>query len=62
MLRNSLGFVGELFGPTIYTAGPILEGKLPTSPFMPVIKTAKAAAQAVAKLTGLSFFWIPMWK
>jgi imidazolonepropionase-like amidohydrolase len=38
---------GELFGPTIYTAGPILEGKPPVTPFMMVVDTAEKAEQAV---------------
>lgn len=40
---------GELLGPTIYTAGPILEGKPKTHPFMTEVKTVKKAEKAVAK-------------
>ena len=39
---------GHLFGPTLYTAGPIMEGEPPTSPLMPVIKTPVEAREAVA--------------
>jgi hypothetical protein len=39
---------GELLGPTIYTAGPLMEGEPPTSPLMPVFRTPEEAAEAVA--------------
>lgn len=39
---------GELFGPRIYTAGPVLEGKPRTQPFMSEITTAGKARKAVA--------------
>ena len=38
---------GELIGPTIYTAGPLIEGKPATSPLMPVIDTPEQAAESI---------------
>jgi imidazolonepropionase-like amidohydrolase len=38
---------GQLFGPTIYTAGPIMEGQPPTSPIMPVFRTPAEAERSV---------------
>jgi imidazolonepropionase-like amidohydrolase len=39
---------GELFGPRIYTAGPVLEGKPRTQPFMSKITTTQKAKKEVA--------------
>jgi imidazolonepropionase-like amidohydrolase len=38
---------GQLFGPTIYAAGPIMEGPPPTMPLMPVFETPKEAEKSV---------------
>ena len=38
---------GEMFGPTLYTSGPILEGPPKTMPLMEVYDTPEAAAEAV---------------
>jgi hypothetical protein len=46
-LRNRIRR-GELLGPTIYTAGPIMEGDPPTTPLMLVIRTPEEAASSVA--------------
>jgi imidazolonepropionase-like amidohydrolase len=48
---------GELFGPTIYTAGPIMEGNPATTPLMPVFTTPEQAAASVAwqKAQGYDF-------
>jgi len=40
---------GELFGPTIYTTGPIMDGDPPETPVMPVFRTPAEARQAVAR-------------
>lgn len=40
---------GELFGPTIYTAGPILEGKPKSHPFMTEVKAVKKAEKLVVE-------------
>ena len=37
----------ELIGPTIYTAGPLMEGKPATSPLMPVVDTPEQAAESI---------------
>jgi imidazolonepropionase-like amidohydrolase len=39
---------GNLLGPTIYTAGPIMEGEPATSPLMPVIETPGEGRESVA--------------
>ncbi len=39
---------GDLFGPTIYTAGPIMEGVPAVNPLMETFTTAEAAQQSVA--------------
>ena len=39
---------GELFGPTIYTSGPIMEGNPAMTPLMPVIEGPERAAESVA--------------
>ena len=48
---------GELFGPSIYTAGPIMEGEPATSPLMPLISTSEEARASVAwqKAQGYDF-------
>lgn len=48
---------GQLFGPTIYTAGPILEGEPVNHPLMNAVSLANAAAQSVAwqKAQGYDF-------
>ncbi|MFT3893623.1 MAG: amidohydrolase family protein [Anaerolineales bacterium] len=48
---------GELFGPTIYTAGPILEGKPANHPLMESITSSEDAARSVAwqKAQGYDF-------
>ena len=38
---------GELFGPTLYTSGPIMEGPPKTMPLMEVYASPQAAAEAV---------------
>lgn len=38
---------GEMFGPTLYTSGPIMEGPPKTMPLMDVYDTPEAAAEAV---------------
>ncbi|HEX3046514.1 MAG TPA: amidohydrolase family protein [Bacillota bacterium] len=40
---------GEMLGPDIYTAGPILDGAPPVSPFNSVVINAEEAEQAVAR-------------
>ncbi len=40
---------GELFGPTLYTTGPIMEGPPPRMPLMPVYQTPEAAAADVKR-------------
>jgi imidazolonepropionase-like amidohydrolase len=47
----------QLLGPTIYAAGPIMEGEPPTMPLMPVIRTPQEARQSVAwqKAQGYEF-------
>ena len=51
---------GELIGPTIYTAGPLLEGDPPTSPLMTAYRTPEEAAEAVRwqKAQGYDFIKI----
>jgi len=39
---------GEMFGPNLYTSGPIMEGPPKTMPLMEVYDTPKAAAEAVS--------------
>ena len=39
---------GRLFGPTLYTAGPIMEGPPPAMPLMPVFDTPEAAEKSVS--------------
>ena len=39
---------GELFGPTIYTSGPIMEGDPPNSPLMPVVRSPEDAVKSIA--------------
>ena len=39
---------GQLFGPTMYTAGPIMEGPPATMPLMTVFETPEEAAESVA--------------
>ena len=48
---------GELFGPTLYTAGPLMEGEPATSPLMPVFSTPAEAAESVVwqKTQGYDF-------
>lgn len=48
---------GELFGPTIYTAGPIMEGNPASHPLMSVFMTPEQAAASVAwqKVQGYDF-------
>jgi imidazolonepropionase-like amidohydrolase len=48
---------GELFGPTIYTSGPIMEGNPASHPLMPVFTTPEQAAASVAwqKAQGYDF-------
>jgi imidazolonepropionase-like amidohydrolase len=45
-LREKIN-AGKLFGPTIYTSGPVLEGTPPTTPFMMVVETAEEARKQV---------------
>ena len=40
---------GELLGPTIFTAGPILEGKPKNHPFMTSVTTIKDAEKKVTE-------------
>ena len=37
---------GELFGPTIYTSGPVMEGKPASHPLMEVFDTPEAARES----------------
>ena len=48
---------GELFGPTLYTAGPVMEGNPPTMPLMAVVASPAEAAESVAwqKAQGYDF-------
>jgi imidazolonepropionase-like amidohydrolase len=48
---------GRLLGPTIYAAGPIMEGDPPTMPLMPVFRTPEEARESVAwqKAQGYEF-------
>jgi imidazolonepropionase-like amidohydrolase len=46
-LRNRIN-QGRLLGPTLYAAGPIMEGDPPTMPLMPVIRTPEEAGDSVA--------------
>ncbi len=39
---------GALFGPTIYTSGPVMEGRPATTPMMLVFETPEQAAESVA--------------
>lgn len=39
---------GEMFGPTIYTSGPIMEGNPATTPLMTVFERPEQAAESVA--------------
>jgi imidazolonepropionase-like amidohydrolase len=39
---------GQLFGPTIYAAGPVMEAPPPAMPFMPVFETPEEAVESVA--------------
>jgi imidazolonepropionase-like amidohydrolase len=39
---------GRLLGPTMYAAGPIMEGEPATMPLMPVFRTSEAARESVA--------------
>ena len=39
---------GQLLGPTIFAAGPIMEGPPPTMPLMPVFETPEEAEESVA--------------
>ena len=38
---------GDLLGPTLYQAGPLMEGNPPTSPLMPVFRTPEQAEQSI---------------
>lgn len=46
-LREQIA-AGELVGPAIYPAGPIMEGEPPTSPIMTVFRTPEEARESVA--------------
>lgn len=52
---------GELFGPRIYTAGPVLEGKPRTQPFMSEITTAQKAKKVVAAQKGKGYDFIKVY-
>lgn len=59
-LREQIN-AGELFGPTIYTSGPILEGTPPVSPFMTVVGTVEEARQAVIEQKEMGYDFIKVY-
>ncbi len=59
-LRNKIN-TGVLFGPTIYSAGTILEGDPKTQPFMSKIMTAKEAEDAVIKQKASGYDFIKVY-
>jgi imidazolonepropionase-like amidohydrolase len=56
VLRDQIA-AGELFGPTIYTAGPVMEGDTPNHPMMEVFRTPEGARSSVSaqKAKGYDF-------
>lgn len=51
----------KLFGPTIYTAGPIMEGKPANHPLMESFTSPQEAAQAVARQKSLGYDFIKVY-
>ena len=52
---------GELAGPTLFTAGPIIDGDPPTWPGSAVVTTAEAARAEVAKEKAAGYDWIKVY-
>jgi imidazolonepropionase-like amidohydrolase len=52
---------GELLGPTIYTAGPILEGRPAANPFMTVVTTPARAEREVARQAARGYDFIKVY-
>lgn len=52
---------GELMGPTIYTAGPLLEGDPPTSPLMTAYRTPEEAVAAVRRQKAQGYDFIKIY-
>ena len=52
---------GELFGPTIYTSGPILESPPSKNPFMKLIRSKEDARNVVTKLAGDGYDFIKVY-
>jgi imidazolonepropionase-like amidohydrolase len=52
---------GELLGPTIYTAGPILEGRPAGNPFMTVVTSPAQAEREVARQAELGYDFIKVY-
>jgi imidazolonepropionase-like amidohydrolase len=52
---------GELFGPTIYTAGPVMEGKPAFHPLAEVISSPQAAAQSIDWQKGQGYDFVKVY-
>jgi imidazolonepropionase-like amidohydrolase len=52
---------GQLLGPTLYVAGPIMEGDPATMPLMPVFRTPAEAAESVAWQKGQGYDFVKVY-